>query len=190
MNSNIPELKLGDIFMTDSDRIGPKIVKFLMTAPTLWHYIWRAIRGTQQEVRMYHVGMVISQDKIVEQQSELKYGDTNKILDRKHVIWRYKHLTEEQAEILYEYAKYDLGKKYDVVLILGKTLTWLTGIKWFSRNIQINELDICVTRVAGWYFKGEIYTWDSKTWHELTTDIIDDYNANHLEDWLLVSKRD
>ena len=41
----------GDIFFTDNFRTASKIVKFLMTAPTVWQHIWRAIRGTQEEVR-------------------------------------------------------------------------------------------------------------------------------------------
>ena len=193
------ELQRGDIFFIDSDKIGPKIVKFLMQSPTVWHWALGKIGGIFSRdfkakfispVRMYHAGIFISPTIVIEQQWKIKYSNKiRKILDVKHVIWRYKHLTEEQADKINDLAVTRLGTTYDLWLILGKTLTWLTGIKWFVRNVEAREKDICVTFVAYLYFTCVGYKWGCKTWHEITTDIMDDWNVEHEDDWELISKR-
>lgn len=170
-----PELRLGDIFLSDSDRTGAKIVKFFQTAPTVWHYIYRAIRGTQHKVRYYHAGMIIDQMQLIEQQGEVKYANTNKILSRNVIIYRLDSLTQKQKTTLYNRAVHDVGEGYDVPLIIGKTLTWLTGIKWFATilgKLSRNE-EICVTRVAKWY--NGICNFGVANHHLVTTKIMDEY---------------
>ncbi len=178
-------LRKGDIFFTDNFSTIAKIVKFLMTAPTLWQYIWRAIRGTQQEVRFYHAGMVLNQDTMIEQQSKVKLNPTHKIFKKNYVIWRKKGLTENEKKRLERIARADLGEGYDWLLCIGKLFTWLTGIKVFTRWIEQAETEICVTRVAYWYRQAVGETFGRKTWHEITTDIMDDYcyfiNPNEWE---------
>ena len=49
----------------DSNKNGPKIVKFFQTAPTWVHHLWRKIRGTQEVVEYYHVGMFKDFDNII-----------------------------------------------------------------------------------------------------------------------------
>ena len=44
-------IKPGDIFLVDSNKKGPKIVKFLQVAPSWYHHLWRKIRGTQEVVK-------------------------------------------------------------------------------------------------------------------------------------------
>ena len=182
-----PVLKSADIFFTDNFRIQSKIVKFLMTAPTLWQYIWRAIRGTQQEVRFYHAGLIIDQDTMIEQQSDVRIRNTDKIFGKNYIIWRNKKLADYQRDLIVLIAKADLGKGYDILLCFGKLFTWLTGIPIFTRWIQAKEKEICVTRVAKWYKIGANIDFGKLTWHEITTDIIDDYCMAHPEEWEIVS---
>ena len=180
----IPELKQGDIFFTDNFSTASKIVKFLMTAPTLWQYIWRAIRGTQNEVRFYHAGMVIRDGtEMIEQQSDVRIRPVEKIFKKNYVVWRKKNLTADEAMLLEAYAIEDLGEGYDIVLCIGKLFTWLTWIPIFTRLIQSKEKEICVTRVAYWYFMATGETFGCKTWHEVTTDIIDDYCIARPHEW-------
>ena len=193
------KLKKGDIFFTDSDKTGPKIVKFLMQSPTLFHWAIGKIGGIFSKkfkakfispVRMYHAGIFLSPEVFIEQQWKIEYNNNVQgILDKKHVIWRYKHLTEEQADKIQNLAESRLGTSYDLWLILGKTLTWLTGIKWFVKNVEAKNKDICITFVAYLYFTCVGYKWGRRTWHEITTDIMDDWNAVHKEDWEVISKR-
>jgi len=190
--------KKGDIFFTDSDKTGPKIVKFLMQSPTVWHWALGKFLGMFSKklkakfispVRMYHAGMFLDEGNIIEQQWPVQtrpLKDT-KILGGKHCIWRYKHLTEGQAVALQILAESRIGTTYDIQLILGKTMTWLTGIQWFVRNVEAKDKDICITFVAYLYFKTINYNWGRKTWHEITTDIMDDWNVAHPEDWDLIS---
>lgn len=179
----MPVLKAGDIFFTDNYSVASKIVKFLMVAPTIWQYIWRAIRKTQNEVRFYHAGLILSQDEMIEQQSDVRFGNTEKIFRKEYVIWRNKKLSNLESHMITEIAKLDLGKKYDILLCVGKLFTWLTGIKIFTRVIQQREKEICVTRVAKWYQLATGINFNCKTWHEVTTDIIDDYCCAHPEEW-------
>jgi len=182
------EFQAGDIYLVDSDRVGARIVKFLMTAPTLWQYIWRALRHTQQKVRFYHAGMCVYDNKVIEQQGVVEYEDVyDAILKKKKaIVYRYKHLTEAQKEGLLFTAYQDLGEKYDWLLIIGRTLTWLTGIKWFTRKIQLRDHEFCVTRVAYWFYEVLGVTFGQRTWHEVTTDSIDDFCKTNTNDWEVV----
>jgi len=167
--------KLGDIFLCDSDRFAAKIVKTLMTAPTVWQYLWRAIRKTNQEVRFYHAGLIIDDDTMIEQQGKVQYGETQKILSREIIIYRKKNLTDLQRTTLVGAAARDLGDSYGVISILGKTLTWITGLKFFEDFVHWDDTDICVNKVGKWYKETVGETFGVKSYRELTTDIIDDY---------------
>ncbi len=178
--------RIGDIFLCDSDRTGAKIVKFLMQSPTVWHQIWRSIRGTLEPVDYYHGGMVISQEQIVEQQWKVQYKSLNKILNRDIIFYRNKLLTQKDLLTISVRATEDIGKTYDIPQIIGKTLTWLTGIKLFTRILGAisKEEEICVTRIGDWY-EG-ICDFGVKTKHEITTKIIDEYCRSHPEEWEVV----
>jgi len=178
--------KCGDIFLCDSDRMGAKIVKFLQQSPTIWQQIWRYIRRTLEPVRFYHAGMILSDEQMIEQQWKVQLDNTDKILSRTVIIYRYKNLTINQETELYNLAMEDLGKTYDIPQLIGKTLTWLTGIKFFVRLLGAfsKEEEICVTRIGDWY--KEICSFGVKTQHEITTKIIDEYCQNHPEEWKIV----
>lgn len=178
----------GDIFLCSSTRFGAKIVVFLMTAPTIYQYVWRAIRGTQEKVRYYHAGMVVSETKIAEQQWKVQYAELDKILSRDIIIYRMKHLTEDQKNLLIKKADFDIGKIYDIPQIIGKTLTWLTGIKWFTTLLGnlTSEAEICPTIIGDW-FEG-ICSFGVEDKELLTTHIIDKYCDSHKEEWEVVYK--
>jgi len=71
----------GDFFLVDSQRTGAKIVKYFQTAPTIWQHLWRKIRGTQEKVLYYHVGMLINGDTIIEQQGKVQEVTSTKLLN-------------------------------------------------------------------------------------------------------------
>jgi hypothetical protein len=172
----------GDIFLCDSDRTGAKIVKFFMTAPTWYIYLYRMIRHTQQPVRYYHAGMVLSNEQMIEQQGKVQYGQTQKILNRRITIYRKKNLTEEQKELLRTRAIAQLGQGYGIEDVIAHTLTWLTGIRLFTYIVGAlsRNRDICVNRVARWY--NHICNFDLN-WYEITTKTMDEYCQNHPEEW-------
>jgi hypothetical protein len=183
------EFECGDIFLTDSDKFGPRIVKFLMAAPTLWQWLWRAARGTQEPVRFYHAGMLLSNEKLIEQQWKVQYAPASKILPWTVVVYRCKTLAALDGintDLIARRAIEDLDKLYDIPQLIGKTLTWLTGIKWFVRFLGwiSKEEEICVTRVAHWY--SGICNFGVKDHSEITTKIIDEYCRAHPEEWEIV----
>lgn len=180
-----PKLLAGDIFVSDSDKIGAKIVKFLMISPTIWHWLF----GIRDEVRFFHPGIVIDQYRVIEQQSKVLIRSTERcIFSKSHIVLRNKSLTDKQRNFIVTLAKQDLGEGYDILLIFGKLFTWLTGIKVFTRWIQQKEKEICVTRVAKWYYRATGITFGKKTWHEVTTDDIDDYCTIYdIGNWEIIS---
>lgn len=180
-----PQLLPGDIFISDSNKTGAKIVKFLMVSPTIWHWLI----GIRDEVRFYHPGIVIDQYRVIEQQSKVLIRSTEKcIFSRPHIILRNKTLSDKQRKFIITLAKQDLGKGYDILLIFGKLFTWLTGIKWFVRHIEQKEKEICVTRVAKWYYQATGITFGKKTWNEVTTDDLDDFcTIEDAENWEIIS---
>lgn len=182
------DYKPGDIFLTDSSRLGARIVKFLMKSPTVWHHILRMITHTMNDVEYYHVGMVTKEGLVIEQQKEVEYEDIYDAITKKkkYIVYRKKNLLPEQIEDLIRTSDKDIGKSYDVLLIFGRLLTWLTGIKWFCRNMQSREKEFCVTRVALWYKVCTGETFGCKTHHEVTTDIIDDWCRARPDEWEVV----
>jgi hypothetical protein len=178
--------KSADIFLCDSDRFAARMVKFLMQAPTIWQWIYRAIRHTQQPVRFYHAGMILSDQILIEQQSKVQYGETQKILNRKVVIYRKKDLTQEQEDLIVMRAVAQLGQGYGIAEVIGHTLTWLTGIRWFVvilGALTRNE-DICVNRVCRWY--NHVCSFGLTDWYESTTKTVDEYCQSHPEEWEVV----
>ena len=184
-------LKAGDIFLVDSDRFAAKMVKFLMTAPTVWHHVYRAIRGTQQEVRFYHAGMCIGPLLVIEQQSEVEVETVPAAIYNKssYVVWRRKGLTPKEELVLMKTAQADMGDKYDWLLIIGSFLTWFTGIKWFRSVVQLKKKEFCITIVGKWYFKALSETFGAPDWHNLTTDLVDDWCRAHPEEWEVVEEK-
>jgi hypothetical protein len=167
----------GDFFLIDSDKTGPKIVKFFQTAPTWYQHLWRKIRGTQEQVLYYHVGQFIEVDnkvRIVEQQGRVMLRDeshTNKVLNTSNrlCIIRMRHITDKQRFNLKKRALEDLGEGYDIVNCIGKFLTWLTGLKFFARYVEWPQQEICINRVAKWYRDVIGEKFGAKAHSELTT---------------------
>ena len=180
------DAKPGDIFLCDSDRFAAKIVKFLMQAPTLWQWIWRYMLNTQQPVRYYHAGLIVSDTQIIEQQGKVQYGEIQKILSRRITIYRKKSLTDQQRLDLVSAAVGDLGEGYGIMSVFGKLFTWLTGINWFQDIMHIGDTDICINRVAYWYSKSVKELFGCKNFKRNNTKILDEYCTNHPEEFEVV----
>ena len=182
------DIRKGDIGLIDSRKRGPGIVKFFMTAPTMWHHLWRKIRGTQEEVKYYHVFMFLDKETIIEQQGKVIERASNKVLnsgDRVCVI-RFKDINVGQSFDLQKEARKDLGQGYDVVNCIGKFFTWLTGIKLFARYMEYPNQEICINRVAQWYKTVLNAKFGAKTHSELTTHAMYKYVKAHPETFKIV----
>ena len=179
------ETKLGDIFLCDSDRFAAKAVEFLMSASTLWQWIWRWMLNIPQPCRYYHAGLIFDNSVLVEQQAKFQYGDTQKILSRRITIYRKNSLTTEQQALIKERAIAQLGQGYGIAEVIGHTLTWLTGIKWFLiiLGALTRNQDICINRVCRLY--NHIDSFGSKYWETCTTLTVDEYCSTN-PDWEVV----
>jgi hypothetical protein len=167
--------KAGDIFLCDSDRFAAKMVKFLMQSPTIYQQIWRWITHKLEPVRYYHAGMIIDSEKMIEQQGKVQFGETNKIMSRRITIYRKKNITDQQRLSLVDAAVTDLNEKYGVLSVFGKLFTWLTGLYWFEDTMHIGDTDICVNRVAYWYWKSKGELFGVKNFRRTTTKTMDEY---------------
>lgn len=180
-------LQCSDIFLCNSNRISARIVKFLMQEKTFWHWLYKKIfHKPMNVVRYYHAGMVITKSWIIEQQWKVQIKPIEKILNRNIIFYRYKRLNPFTENIIYKRANEDFGKIYDIPQLIGKSLTWITGIKLFTRLLGAlsKEQEICVTRVGDWYWG--ICNFGVKTKHEITTKVLDEYCQNHPEEWEIV----
>lgn len=187
------DLKTGDILMFDSNKTGPRIVKFFMTAPTFWHYLWRAIRGTQEKVKYYHVAMVydsgIGETGLKgEQQWKVKFSDLYPIPESGVFIARYRRMTEDaKTQIMAEIRK-DLGKNWDLLNVLGKTMTYFTGIRFFAQYVQWPGQEICVDRVAEWIWRVFRYLFGTHNFEETTTHVMYKWIKSHPQDWEIIKE--
>ncbi len=174
---DIPTFQPGDVFLVDSHRTGAKIVKFFQTAPTWVQHIWRKIRGTQEKVLFYHVGMMYDKFNIIEQQSKVIKRDNTKLLNTNNelLVIRKIGITKQEQERLIEVAEKDLGERYDVLNIFGKLFTWLTGIPLFAMFMQFPNQDICINRVAYWHKEALGDKFGGSTHSILTTHMLYKY---------------
>lgn len=181
-----PTFLPGDIFFVDSKKTCPKVVKFFQTAPTWYQHLWRKIRGTQEKVLYYHVGMMVDNENIIEQQGKVIERSNKKLMNTNNnlLVVRWKDIDETVGSYLLACARADLGEGYDIVNCFGKFFTWLTGLKFFARYMQLPNQDICVNRVAYWY--RPFCSFGTKTHSELTTHTMWKYVINHPEKFEII----
>lgn len=182
------KIQPADIFLVDSNKGGPRIVKFFQTAPTWVHHLWRKFRGIQEIVEYYHVGMFIDSDNIIEQQGKVIERSSSKLLNTSNdlLIARRKKVDSYSRDYIIKIAREDIGKGYDVLNIFGKTLTWLTGISLFAEYIQWPGAEICVNRVAYWCKKAFKDTFSQRTHSDLTTHELYKYIKSNPDEWEII----
>ena len=181
------KLLTGDIILVDSDKSYAKVVKFLQQSPTLWHWIVgkiyelvskkKAPKWLIDEVDFYHVAMALDEKRIIEQQGKVVISPASRLKGKRIRVWRNLGLSDIDRVTLISRSYQDLGKGYDVLLIFGKTLTWLTGLGFLSMVFQWPGVEICATIVAKWYwFIDHFGRMSAET---VTGDDIDDWCASH-----------
>jgi len=182
------EILPADLFLIDSNKKGPKFVKFMMTAPTIFHHLWRKIRGTQEIPLYYHVGMFLNSVQTMEQQWKVEYDSAVKRLRTKNnmLVVRYKKALPEQRAKCCNIAVADLDKKWDVLNAFGKMLTWLTGVPYFARYMEVPNAEICVNRGAYWWREAFGEKFGVKKHSELTTHQMYKYIKAHPEKFEIV----
>ena len=183
-------IKPGDFFIVDSNRTGARIVKFLMTAPNMFVHLWRKIRGTQEKVFYYHAGIFSDPDNIIEQQKLTQEVSSSKLLSTGNnlLIFRVKNLNDEDRYNIVTSARETIGDFYGVVSCIGKTLTWITTIKWFARHIYWGRTNICINKACKWYLDAIEENFGSKYYHELTTHLVYKYVMAYPEKVEIVYK--
>lgn len=181
-------IKPGDFFIVDSNRTGARIVKFLMTAPNMFVHLWRKIRGTQEIPLFYHAGLFSDSDNIIEQQKLTQEVSSAKLLStgNKLLIFRLKNLTDADRHKLVTNARESIGDFYGILSCVGKTLTWVTTIKWFARHIYWKNTNICINKICQWALNSVRETFGTKHYHELTTHLVYKYVMRHPEKFILV----
>jgi len=190
--------KTGDIFLIDSDKTEGKIVKFLMSSDTVWHWLIgklyqfitkkKAPAWLIREQFYYHVGMILNEKETIEQQGEVEKRPISRLLGKRRVVIRRIDLSDTQKIGIAAISRMDLGKGYDILLIIGKTLNWLTGIPLFTLLLNCPGLELCPTRVALWhyYVTGEL--WGRLNYNFVQTDDIYYYAKAHPELYKIVVK--
>lgn len=174
--------ELGDIALCASTRLSAKIIMFLQKEKTIWHWLYKKLFNLPiNKVSYYHAIMALNSKELIEQQWKIQIGELDKILIRDVIIFRKNNLTDKEKNILYINAIQDLGKTYDVALMVGKTLTFLTGLKWFAEHIQQPDKEFCISAVADWYWQvDEKFGLEAK--ELITTDIMEEYCLKS-EEW-------
>ena len=167
-----------------------KIVKYFMTAPSIWHHYFRKLIGKQENVKYYHVGMFFDENNIIEQQGKVMIRDinhVNKILNTNNrlCIVRRKNLLSSQKRKIKQIAENDLGKGYDWLSCLSKFVAWLTAIKYFA-FIQLPQKEICINRVAHWHKSAFGDKFGSPSHHLLTTHSMYKYIVSHPEEYEII----
>lgn len=189
---NKKDVKAGDIFFIDSDKTGPKIVKFLMTAPNVFVHIFRTIFRKQEKVEYYHPGLFVSTRRIIEQQWKVEYKEAEKILKstRPLIVFRRKRVSSNINQQFIANAQEDLGQKWGIVhTLFGRFPTWLTGIPLFARYIKLPNSEVSAGRVARWLYETFGETFGHERYTEATTHTMVKYMLAHPELYEVIYKR-
>lgn len=182
------KLQAGDIIFEDSDRLGAKIVKFLMTAPSIWHHIYRAIKGIQETVEYYHPTLVISETRMIEQQLKVQITYSDNINHKKYIVFRPK-ISQDQRDHLIEIAYSDIDQKWGIVhTLFGRFPTWLTGIPYFARYIKLPNEEVSAGRVAKWLYESFGETFGHVRYTEASTHTMVKWMLAHPEIYEVVEK--
>lgn len=173
-------LQPGDIFLIDSDSTEAKIVKFLMSSDTIWHWLIGKIYElvTKKKApnwliryqKYYHVGMIYSDTQTIEQQAKVEFQNISRLDGKHYAIIHRIGMTENEQNRLIAIAAADIGKGYDILLIIGKTLSYVTGIPFFVLLLNWPGKDLCVTRISLWYWKVFDELWGRKNYNFVQTD--------------------
>jgi len=183
--------KTGDIIFEDSDKTGPKVVKYLMRSPTIWQDIFRLITGKIKQSEYYHPAMVFNSSRSIEQQKVVQFDDlVDELKQKKIIIFRRKNMIrpEEEGELQHLSAS-ELGQPWGYVNLFGKFGTWLTGIKLFGRYIKRPNEEVSALRVARWFYKVFGEKFGEKDYRDNTTQTMVTYCLNHPEKYEMVYKK-
>ena len=192
--SNSFKLQAGDIFLLDSNSTESKIVKFLMSSDTIWHWIvgklYEFITGKYaphwliRPQYYYHVGLIYSDSETIEQQGKVLKMPISRLDGKSYMIIRKIGLTDAQLNTLLATATNDLGNGYDILLIIGKSLHWLTGIPFFTLLLNLPKKELCVTITAKWIYKTWGELWGRKNYNFVQTDDMYYYAINHPSEYI------
>lgn len=190
MKNNL-QLQTGDIFLTNDYSTASKVVRFLMTAPTIYHHILWKITGRIERERpnFYHAGMVLNEKEIIEQGRVVQIKPIDRIFRKDYVIWRKRKLSNDDKNALIFFATGDLGEGYGVLECFGKFLTWITGIKWFCKWFNAKNRAICVVKVCEWFWHSFITDFGVDNANYMTSKIIYDYWKAHPEEGTIIEEK-
>lgn len=189
---NKKNIQAGDIWFIDSEKQGAKVVKIFMTAPTIWHHLWRKIRDTQEKVKYYHPGILYSTRRTLDQQWEVEFDDASDILqsERPLIVFRRKNEYSGTTQHFIDNAKKDLGQKWGIIhTLFGRFPTWLTGIKFFTRYIKLPNEEVSAGRVARWMYETYGETFGYKKYTEATTHTMVKYMLANSDLYEVIYKR-
>lgn len=187
--SNPFKLQAGDIFLLDSNSTESKMVKFLMSSDTIWHWIIGKIYEfftkklapywLIKPQYYYHVGLIYSDTETIEQQAKVVKMPISRLDGKSYMIIRKIGLTNLELEALLANAAIDIGNGYDILLIVGKTLHWLTGIPFFTLLLNLPKKELCVTVTAKWVYNTWKELWGRKNYNFVQTDDMYYYAISH-----------
>lgn len=183
----------GDIIFQDDSRFGPKLVKYFMRSPTIWHDFFRMITGKLEKSEWYHPVMVVyheNQFKSAEQQKRVEFDDLKDEVNRSRLlIVRPLNLTKNQKTELNKIVVEEKGQLWGFVNVWGKFFTWLTGIKLFGRYLKLPNEEVSALRVARWFYKVTGEKFGQKDYRDNTTKTMVDFCLANPQKYEVIYKK-
>ncbi len=132
--------------------------------------------------------MILNENETIEQQGKVEKQPISRLNGKKHIVIRRISLSDSQKNAITALSTNDLGKGYDILLILGKTLNWLTGVPLFALLLNYPGLELCPTRVALWHYKITGELWGRINYNFVQTDDIYYWAKSHPELYQIVEE--
>lgn len=121
----ITDFRFGDVIFEDSNKGGPKIVKYFMRSPNIFVDLWRMLNGKLQKSEYYHPTVVLGGGDMAEQQFRVQITSIENFNQDKYIVIRPKQQQHYQLTRLREIILKEQGQLWGIVQVLGKFLSWL-----------------------------------------------------------------
>ena len=104
-------------------------------------------------------------------------------------ILRYKHLTEDDRNKIFELAEKLKGLDYSILRISLQLLDQLFHTNYFSNLYDDNKSQICSSFVAWVFYVVKGIKFNNVSWRSCDPDDIDDESLSNPVDWIVVEEK-
>jgi len=153
------------------------------------HFIMKVFQ--KDPVVFQHVMLVENSCSIIEAEWRICSSSIEDALDGvdHYKVLRYKRLTEDDKDKIFELAEKLKGLDYSILRIMLQFLDQLFHTDYFSNLYADNKSQICSSLVAWVFYVVKGIKFNNVSWRSCDPDDIDDESLLNSDDWIIVAEK-